>query len=100
MAPRLRSLAILIALVVGLGLGISNILSLTGTGGMQALLFFIAGSLGIGYVLGGRDPAIRSVMGLGTVQRNVSTVMVAAAHADGGGHTTLERREEIVCKNY
>jgi len=42
---RISGLAILILLVVGLGLNISNILSLIGTGGIVALLPFIVGSL-------------------------------------------------------
>ena len=29
-------------------------------------------------VLGGRDPAVRSVMGLGTAQRNIAAAMVVA----------------------
>lgn len=59
---KISSLAILILLVVGLGLNISNILSFIGTGGLLAMLLFVVGSLVIGYVLGGRDPGLRSVM--------------------------------------
>lgn len=75
---KISSLAILILLVVGLGLNVSNILSLIGSGGLLALLIFIFGSLVIGMVLGGRDPAVRSVMGLGTAQRNIAAAMVVA----------------------
>jgi BASS family bile acid:Na+ symporter len=73
------SLAILILLVVGLGLNVSNILSLIGTGGILALLLFIIASFAIGFVLGLRDPGIRSVMGLGTAQRNISAALVVGA---------------------
>jgi BASS family bile acid:Na+ symporter len=66
---KISSLAILVLLVVGIGLNVSNIISLIGTGGILALLLFIVGSLLIGFVLGGREPATRSVMGLGTAQR-------------------------------
>ena len=44
----------LIMLVVGLGLNISNILSLTGTVGIGAIVLLILGSLVIG-LLAGRD---------------------------------------------
>ena len=82
------SLSLLVLLVVGLGLNISNIIDLIGTGGLLALLLFIVGSLVIGLVLGGREPGVRSVMGLGTAQRNVSAAMVVAAQ-NFSGTTTL-----------
>jgi BASS family bile acid:Na+ symporter len=84
---KISGLAILILLVVGLGLNLSNILSLIGTGGILALLIFIIGSLVIGYLLGGGDPAVRSVMGLGTAQRNVSAAIVVAAQNFTEGNT-------------
>jgi predicted Na+-dependent transporter len=73
------SVAILILMVVGLGLNVSNILGLIGTGGILGLLLFIAASFGIGWILGGRDPGIGAVMGLGTAQRNISAALVVAA---------------------
>jgi len=84
---KLSSLAILILLVVGLGLNASNIVSLLGTGGILALLVFIVGCLLIGLLLGGRDPAERSVMGLGTAQRNISAAIVVAAQNFTAGDT-------------
>lgn len=84
---KISSLAILILLVVGLGLNASNILDLIGTGALLALLLFIIGSLVIGSILGGRDPGIRSVLGLGTAQRNVSAAIVVAAQNFPEGNT-------------
>ena len=84
---KVSSLAILILLVVGLGLNASSILSLIGTGGMLALLIFIFGSLLIGLILGGGDPGVRSVMGLGTAQRNISAAIVVAAQNFTEGNT-------------
>jgi BASS family bile acid:Na+ symporter len=84
---KISSLAILILLVVGLGLNASNIVSLIGTGGILALLIFILGCLLIGTLLGGRDPAERSVMGLGTAQRNISAAIVVAAQNFTAGNT-------------
>ena len=54
------SLAILIVLVVGLGLNVSNMLSLIGTGGILALLLFIIATFAIGFVLGLHNPHIIS----------------------------------------
>jgi predicted Na+-dependent transporter len=84
---KISSLAILILLVVGLGLNISNILSFIGTGGLLAMLLFVVGSLVIGYVLGGRDPGLRSVMGLGTAQRNVSAAILVSAQNFSNSNT-------------
>lgn len=84
---KLSSLFILVLLVVGLGLNISNILDLIGTGGILALLAFIIGSLLIGFVLGGRETGVRSVMGLGTAQRNVSAAIVVTAQNFTSGNT-------------
>jgi predicted Na+-dependent transporter len=84
---RVSSLAILVLLVVGLGLNISSLIALIGTGGIIALLLFIVGSLVIGLVLGGREPGIRSVMGLGTAQRNVAAALLVAGQNFGGTNT-------------
>ncbi len=84
---KISGLAILVLLVVGLGLNVSNILNLIGTGGILAVLLFIIGSLLIGFLLGGREPATRSVMGLGTAQRNVSAALVVATQNFGGTDT-------------
>jgi BASS family bile acid:Na+ symporter len=84
---KISGLAILILLVVGLGLNISNILNLIGSLGLLALLIFIIGCLLIGLLLGGRDPGVRSVMGLGTAQRNVSAAIVVAAQNFSAGNT-------------
>jgi|GEM_PF-6531020 len=74
-------------LVVGLTLTIPHILGPTGTGGMPALPLFFVGSLLLGCVLAGRNPAIRRVMGLGS---SVPTAILAAARVDGGHHRSLE----------
>ncbi len=84
---KVSSVSILILLVVGLGLNVSNIISLIGSGGMVALLLFIVGSLLIGFLLGGRDPQVRSVMGLGTAQRNVSAAILVSAQNFGRTNT-------------
>ena len=49
---KIGGLGILILLVVGLGLNLSNVISLIGTGGFLALLLFIVISLFIGFAAG------------------------------------------------
>ncbi len=84
---KISGLAILVLLVVGLGLNISNIINLIGSNGLLALLIFIVGCLLIGLILGGRDPGVRSVMGLGTAQRNVSAAILVSAQNFAGTNT-------------
>ena len=73
------SVALLILLVGGIILQWSDIVGLIGTGGFIALVLFFLISLVIGYFTGGSDPKMRSVMGLGTAQRNVAAAMVVGA---------------------
>jgi BASS family bile acid:Na+ symporter len=83
------SLAIVVLMVVGLGLSARNILGLLGTGGIIGLLLFVLGSLAIGFVLGRGDPGVRSVLGLGTAQRNVSAALVVTAQNFGSDTLTF-----------
>jgi BASS family bile acid:Na+ symporter len=72
---------------VGLGLNVSNIIDLIGSNGILALLLFVGGSLLIGFLLGGRDPQLRSVMSLGTAQRNVAAAVLVSAQNFSGTNT-------------
>ena len=81
------SVSLLVLLVVGLGLNVSNIISLIGSWGLLALALLIVGSVLIGLLLGGRNPAIRSVMSLGTAQRNVSAAILVSAQNFAGTAT-------------
>jgi BASS family bile acid:Na+ symporter len=73
------SIGIVILIVGGVILQWDNIVSLIGTGGLLAIVIFLLVALVLGYVAGGSDAATRSVMGLGTAQRNLSAAMVVAA---------------------
>jgi predicted Na+-dependent transporter len=84
---KVSSISMLILMVVGLGLNVSNIIDLIGSGGLVAMLLVIVGCLAIGLLLGGRDPRVRSVMGLGTAQRNVSAAILVSAQNFSGTMT-------------
>ncbi len=43
---------------------------------VRKIRLFIIATFALGFVFGGRDPGIRSVMGLGTAQRNISAALV------------------------
>ena len=66
-------------LVAILVLEFSTIIATIGTGGILAALIFLVGALVIGLLLGGKDASMRSVMGLGTGQRNLAAAMLVAA---------------------
>jgi predicted Na+-dependent transporter len=84
---KISSLSILILLVVGLGLNISNILSFIGTLGIGAMVLLIVGALVIGLFLGGRDPGVRSAMGLSTANRNGAAALLVATQNFSGTNT-------------
>ncbi len=73
------SIALLFLLAGGIILQWDGIVSLFGTGGFIAMILFILIMLGLGFVSGGSDPGTRSVLGLGTAQRNISAALVVAA---------------------
>jgi len=73
------SVAIALMLVGAIILQWESIVSLIGTGGLVAILVFLVVGFVLGYVSGGSDPGTRSVMGLGTAQRNLAAAMVVGA---------------------
>jgi predicted Na+-dependent transporter len=84
---KISGLSILILLVVGLGLNISNILGFIGTLGIGAMVLLIVGSLGIGLLFGGRDPGVRTAMGLSTANRNGAAALLVATQNFSGTDT-------------
>jgi BASS family bile acid:Na+ symporter len=84
---KISSLSILILLVVGLGLNISNIIGFIGTLGIGAMMILILGALLIGLLFGGRDPGVRSAMGLSTANRNGAAALLVATQNFSGTNT-------------
>jgi hypothetical protein len=84
---KISSLSVLILLVVGLGMNLSNILSFIGTRGLGAILLLILGALAIGLLFGGRDPGVRSAMGLSTANRNGAAALLVATQNFSGTDT-------------
>jgi BASS family bile acid:Na+ symporter len=73
------NISLLALMVLGLVLNFNSMIALVGSWGILAGILFILASLLIGYLLGGSDSGIKSVMGLGTAQRNISAALVVAA---------------------
>jgi len=72
------TVAIALLLVSGVVVNFTAILDIIGTGGFIAILLFLIGAFILGYFGAGRDAGVRSVLGLGTAQRNLSAAMVVA----------------------
>lgn len=72
------NIALLVLTVAGLVLNFREMIGLVGSLGLLAGFVFIVLSLAIGYFLGGSEAGNRSVMGLGTAQRNISAALVVA----------------------
>ena len=73
------NIALLALTVLGLVLNFNSMIALVGSFGILAGIIFILIALVIGYLLGGSEGGIKSVMGLGTAQRNISAALVVAA---------------------
>lgn len=75
------STIMLIVLVILLTLAnLRSILSIIGTGAILATLIILAGSFTMGYLLG-RNRDSRTVLALGTAQRNIAAAMVVATQS-------------------
>jgi predicted Na+-dependent transporter len=72
------NIGILVLGVLGLVLNFDSMIALVGSWGILAAIIFVVIALLIGYLLGGSDPPVRSVMGLGSGQRNISAALVVA----------------------
>ncbi len=84
---KISGIGLLVMMVTSLALNISSIIDFIGSWGLLALILFLVGSLIIGMLLGGRDPGIRVVMGLGTAQRNIAAAIVVVTQNFAGTDT-------------
>ena len=72
------NIALVLLVVAGLLANLDSILGIVGTTGILAGLLFLAACFVIGFLFGGKQEAIRPVLGLGTAQRNLSAALVIA----------------------
>ncbi len=82
------NVALIMLAVLGLVLNFSNMIALVGTFGILAGIIFIILSLAAGFFLGGSQGEIKSVMALGTAQRNISAALVVAGQNFGSDEIT------------
>ena len=82
-ATQVSTVAVGFLLVALLVVNFEKIISTVGTGGILAALIVLVGAFAVGFLAGGRPEEQRSVLGLGTAQRNLSAAIVVAAQNFG-----------------
>lgn len=75
---QISSISLVLLLVLMLGLNISQVIALIGSGALLGLLIVLAVALVSGYFLGGPGNDTRQVLAIGTGQRNLAATFVVA----------------------
>lgn len=75
---KVSNVSMVLAVALLIGLNFEAMLGTFGTGAVAVGLVFVSLSLATGYALGGPTSDIRSVLGMGTGQRNVAAALVIA----------------------
>jgi predicted Na+-dependent transporter len=75
---QISTISLALLLVLMLGLNISNVIALFGTGAIIATVLFITISIAAGYLLGGPSTDTKQVLALGSGQRNLSAAFIIA----------------------
>jgi BASS family bile acid:Na+ symporter len=78
---RMSGLGLLLVVSLQVVVNFTKVLSVFGTGGILAGLLFIAVGYGLGWALGGPATDTRSVLGLGTAQRNIAAALVVGSQS-------------------
>jgi predicted Na+-dependent transporter len=75
---RTSTFALILLIASGLLAHLKAVIGVFGSSGIIALLLFLALAFTFGYFVSGKDGSIRSVLGMGTAQRNLSAALVIA----------------------
>lgn len=73
---KLSTFSLALMIVLMLVTNIRNIVDLFGSRGVLASVLFLFAGLGIGWILGGASAGVKSVLALGTAQRNIAAAVV------------------------
>ena len=75
------NLSLIALMVLQTVLNVRSVVAVFGTGGILAGVVFLGVGVAVGWVLGGSMRETRSVMGLGTAQRNIAAALVVASQS-------------------
>jgi bile acid:Na+ symporter, BASS family len=73
---RVSTLSLILMVVLMLVTNLRNIIDLFGTRGVLASIVFLVVGFGLGWLLGGPERDTRSVLAMGTAQRNIAAALV------------------------
>lgn len=82
-ATQVSSMAVAFLMVTLLVVNFDQIIDTFGTGGILAALILLVGAFAAGFLAGGSPEEQRSVLGLGSAQRNISAAVVVAVQNFG-----------------
>ena len=77
----LSNLGMVVAVALLIGLNFDAMIGTLGSGALATGILFVTMSLVVGYALGGPERMTRSVLGLGTAQRNVAAALLIATQS-------------------
>src|SRR3954469_2222678 len=72
------NLSLILLMVLQTLFNVRSVVAVFGTGGILAGVMFLAVGFSVGWALGGSTRGTRSVLGLGTAQRNIAAALVVA----------------------
>ena len=78
---RLSTLGLILVVVLLVVVNFNNVLSVFGTRAILAGLLFVALGYAVGWALGGPAADTRTVLGLGTAQRNIAAALVVGSQS-------------------
>jgi ketosteroid isomerase-like protein len=78
---RLSSLGLVLVVVLLVVVNLGDVLSVFGTGAILSGLLFVALGYAVGWALGGPAPDTRTVLALGTAQRNIAAALVVGSQS-------------------
>jgi bile acid:Na+ symporter, BASS family len=78
---QVSTLSLILVIVLLSVTNVRNILDLFGTRGVLASVLFLIVGFGLGWLLGGRAVETKSVLALGTAQRNIAAALVVAGQS-------------------
>jgi BASS family bile acid:Na+ symporter len=79
---KISSLSLVVFIALVSLANIRNVIDLFGTRGLLAGVLFIGIGVAVGWLLGGRNVAVRRTLALGTAQRNIAAAVVVGSQSD------------------
>jgi BASS family bile acid:Na+ symporter len=85
----LSNISLVLTIVILIGLNIEGMIGTFGSGAVAAAMLFMTLLLACGYAFGGPAAATRSVLGLGTAQRNIAAALIVATQVSDDPAVTI-----------